>query len=64
MEHYISDYEIPVLERAASLGDRSAAERLVRFYDSEIASMSARRAHLAAQIERMDEIHDVVDQHF
>lgn len=61
---YVPDYEIPVLERQAQLGDRSAAERLMCFYDSEIASMTARRAEMAACVERMIEIRDVVDQHF
>lgn len=64
MDHYIPDYDIPVLEREAALGNRGAAERLVRFYDGEIASMTARRAEMAARIERMVEIRAVTDQCF
>lgn len=48
MEPFISDYEIPLLERRAGSGDREAAERLIRFYDSEIAWMTANRDRLRA----------------
>lgn len=63
MEYYVPDYEIPILERQASLGDREAAERLIRSYGAEIASMTARRDKLVASVERMIEIRASVDEH-
>ena len=64
MDHYIAESEIPVLERAAAIGNRTAAERLLRFYDHEIAALTAKRAALAARVDWMDTVRRVTDECF
>jgi hypothetical protein len=43
MSEYIPDWDIYRYEEALAAGDREMGERLVRFYESEIASMAIRR---------------------
>lgn len=43
MSEYIAEWDIYRYEERLAAGDREAGERLVRFYESEIASMAVRR---------------------
>jgi uncharacterized membrane protein len=51
----IADYEIPYLEERFSDGDREAGERLVRFYEAQIASMAIRRDRILRAMEAADQ---------
>lgn len=52
---YIADYEIPCLESDFyGDGDRAAGERLLRFYETEMASMAIRRARIVERLAEMD----------
>lgn len=51
---YIHDFEIPALEARFISGDRVAGERLVRFYESEIASMTVRRDRILRTMAEVD----------
>jgi len=54
MRDYIAEYEIPILEDRAKVGDRAAADRLIRFYEAEIADMTIRRLRLVERLAEAD----------